>query len=60
MRDISEHARVNDILMGPLERPALNWLAAHMPDWISPDLCTAIGVLGALVIMISYDLPPKS
>ncbi len=56
MRDISEHARVNNILLGPLERPALSWLAAHTPAWISPDLCTAIGVLGALVTVISYVL----
>jgi len=31
MSDIRNHQRVNDILLGPLERPALKWLAAHMP-----------------------------
>jgi len=56
MSDISKHTRVNDILLGSLERPALSWLAAHMPAWITPDGCTAIGVLGALGIMISYAL----
>lgn len=56
VRDITSHARVNDILLGPLERPALRWLAAHMPRWITPDLCTALGVVGALWIMISYGL----
>src|SRR5512143_1785829 len=56
MGDIAEHERVNDILLGPLERPALRWLAAHMPLWVSPDLCTAVGVLGALGIMVSYGL----
>ena len=54
--EISKHARVNDILLGPLERPALRWLAAHVPRWITPDLCTALGVVGALWIMISYGL----
>ena len=56
MRKIKKHKRVNDILLGPLERPALGWLAAHMPAWVSPDICTAIGVLGALLAMISYEL----
>ncbi len=56
MRDISKHQRVNDILLGPLERPALKWLAAHMPAWVTPDICTAIGMLAALGIMISYGL----
>lgn len=54
MKEINQHKRVNDILLGPLERPALHWLAAHMPAWVTPDTCTAIGVLGALLTMISY------
>ena len=56
MKEINQHKRVNDILLGPLERPALHWLAAHMPSWVTPDACTAIGVLGALLTMISYGL----
>jgi len=56
MAKIDKHQRVNDILLGPLERPALRWLSAHMPAWITPDICTAIGVLGALVTSIGYIL----
>jgi phosphatidylglycerophosphate synthase len=54
MSDIKSHRRVNDILLGPLERPTLKWLAAHMPAWVTPDICTMIGVLGALLTGISY------
>lgn len=54
--DIKKHARVNDILLGPLERPALQWLAAHLPAWVTPNLCTAIGAIGALWIAGSYAL----
>jgi len=54
MADIANHQRVNDILLGPLERPALNWLARHTPAWITPDICTMIGILGALLTMSSY------
>jgi len=56
MRTIETHRRVNDILLGPLERPALQWLSARMPAWITPDFLTAIGVLGALVTSIGYIL----
>ena len=56
MGDIANHRRVNNILLGPLERPALKWLAAHMPAWVTPDVCTVIGVLGALMIAVSYIL----
>jgi len=60
MKEINQHKRVNDILLGPLERPALHWLAAHMPAWVTPDICTAIGILGALLTMISYGLSSYS
>lgn len=56
MTKIEQHQRINDIFLGSLERPALRWLAAHMPAWITPDICTAIGVLGALVTSIGYIL----
>jgi phosphatidylglycerophosphate synthase len=56
MTDAKSHKRVNDILLGPLERPALLWLSAHMPPWISPDILTLIGILGAVIICAAYVL----
>jgi len=47
---------VNDILLGPLERPALRWLSAHMPAWVTPDVCSGIGVFGAFLTLICYGL----
>jgi phosphatidylglycerophosphate synthase len=47
---------VNDILLGPLERPTLQWLAAHVPSWVTPDTCTIVGVLGSLAVAASYIL----
>jgi archaetidylinositol phosphate synthase len=54
--DINNHKRVNDILLGPLERPALKWLATHLPAWFTPDICTAIGVLGSVIALVGYVL----
>lgn len=54
--DIGAHKRVNDTLLGPLERPALAWLVARMPPWMTPDILTAIGVSGSLVIFLGYVL----
>lgn len=48
--------RVNDIFFGPLERPVLQWLCRHMPAWVTPDMLTAIGVIGSLVIAVGYWL----
>ena len=55
-----DHQRVNDILLGPLERPALRWLAAHSPGWMTPDILTGIGTIGAFIIFISYALSSVS
>jgi len=56
MTDTKSHRRVNDILLGPLERPALRWLAAHMPAWVNPDILTGVGILGSVVTFFSYWL----
>jgi archaetidylinositol phosphate synthase len=56
MSEINNHRRVNDILLGPLERPTLQWLAAHMPAWVTPDTCTLVGVFGSLAVTLSYIL----
>jgi phosphatidylglycerophosphate synthase len=58
MEDTSKKTndRINDIFFGPLERPALQWLCQHMPAWVSPDLLTAIGAFGGLVVAVGYWL----
>jgi len=56
MGEVKPHKRVNDILLGPLERPALRWLAAHQPAWVSPDIMTIVGVIGAFITMLGYGL----
>ena len=50
------HERVNDTVLGSLERPALAWLARHMPAWITPDELTAVGLFAAFVIFAGYVL----
>ena len=40
--------RWNEGFFRPLERPALAWLAAKMPRWVTPDHLTGIGFVGAV------------
>lgn len=56
MQDIKNHQRVNDILLGPLERPALQFFARNMPAWITPDKLTTLGLMGSVLIFVSYLL----
>ncbi len=51
-----QHTRVNKILLGPLERPALSWLAKKMPAWVTPDKLTILGFLGTILVAVSYVL----
>lgn len=56
MAKTKSHERVNDILLGPLERPALHWLSVHMPGWVTPDILTVVGIIGAVIIFAGYLL----
>jgi phosphatidylglycerophosphate synthase len=48
--------RVNDILLGPLERRALAWLCPRMPAWVTPDVLTVVGILGGVITLVGYAL----
>lgn len=48
--------RVQENVLALSERRLLNWLCARMPAWVSPDVLTAIGVLGAGAVFLGYLL----
>jgi phosphatidylglycerophosphate synthase len=48
--------RVNQSVLGPLERPALAWLAQHMPAAVKPDHLTILGFSGALIAGAGFIL----
>jgi len=58
--DSQSHVRINNILLGPLERQALEWFAARMPLWVTPDRLTILGVISAFLILVSYWLTNES
>lgn len=56
MADIQSHTRIINTFTGPAERRLLRWIAERLPLWITPDVLTGVGVLGALVVAVSYYL----
>lgn len=48
--------RTNDILLGPLERPTLEYFAKHMPKWVNSDMLTVVGLLGSVLAGVSYAM----
>jgi archaetidylinositol phosphate synthase len=48
--------RVNDSVLGVLERPALSFVVAKLPSWVSPNHLTILGVSGALLAGTGFVL----
>ena len=48
--------RVNDSLLGPLERVGLVWVSNRLPAWVLPDHLTLLGLVGALLAGVGFIL----
>lgn len=46
--------RIQQNLLARGERRVLNWLCARMPYWVTPDMLTATGMVGALMVFSGY------
>lgn len=51
---MSEMIRVHDTVTGRLERRILAWFCARLPGWVTSDMLTALGVLGAALSFFCY------
>lgn len=48
--------RIQTSLLNAAEKRILVWLAERQPRWVTSDLLTAIGVVGAVVVAVGYAL----
>jgi archaetidylinositol phosphate synthase len=48
--------RINNSLVGAIERRALSWLVRRMPPSVTPDKLTAFGIFGAALTLAGYVL----
>ena len=46
--------RIQENVLAAGERRLLTWLCARMPRWVTPDLLTATGVIGAATVFVGY------
>lgn len=56
LKNIEDHRRVNDILLGPIERAAIKFFVEHMPQWVNSDILTLLGFMGSILVGVSYYL----
>lgn len=54
------HRRINLILLGPLERRILPWMANRLPHWVTPDHMTYLGRYSAVLVGFAYWLTVAS
>lgn len=48
--DKKQAARIQTSILNPLEKKVLVWLAQRMPAWVTSDMLTFVGFLGAIVM----------
>lgn len=51
--------RIQTSVLNAAEKKALVWLAERMPRWVTSDMLTAIGTLGAVIIALGYWLSSR-
>lgn len=52
--------RIQQSILAANERRLLNWLCPRLPLWATPDILTAFGFLGALMVGAAYVLSTQS
>jgi len=53
-KDSRPATRIQQNLLAQSERRLLTWLCGRMPPWVTPDLLTTIGMIGAAIIFFGY------
>lgn len=46
--------RIQQNILASGERRLLNWICARLPGWVTPDMLTGIGMVGALMVFGGY------
>lgn len=48
--------RIQENLLARSERRLLTWICSKLPPWVSPDMLTYFGMVGAFLIFLGYTL----
>ena len=51
-----ESVRIQTSVLNGVEKKVLNWLAERQPAWMTSDILTVIGTVGAIVIAVGFIL----
>lgn len=48
--------RIQDNVLARSERRLLTWICAKLPPWVTPDMLTYLGMVGAVLVFFGYTL----
>ena len=54
--EIKQATRIQTSILNAAEKKVLVWLANRMPKWVSSDMLSFVGFLGALIICAGFIL----
>lgn len=54
--NIKNHKRETTTILSFVEKPLLNFLAARLPNYFTPDILTGIGLIGSFITALGYYL----
>ncbi len=60
MMEKKQATRIQTSVLNTLEHKVLMWLAARQPKWVTSDMLTVVGTLGAFLIGLGYALTSRS
>jgi phosphatidylglycerophosphate synthase len=53
---LENHKRETTSVLSFIEKPLLNWFVSRLPGYVTPDVLTVIGVVGAILTGLGYAL----
>jgi phosphatidylglycerophosphate synthase len=56
MENTTQSNRIQTSILNGVERKALIWLAKRQPSWVTSDMLTSVGSIGAVIIAVGYML----
>ena len=56
MKERTQSVRIQTSVLRGAEKKVLEWMAVRMPRWVSSDMLTVIGILGAVIVAVGYFL----
>jgi len=57
---MNQAERIQTSIINGLEKKALVWMAKRMPRWVTSDMLTVVGTIGAMIVALGFVLSDKN